>query len=93
MYLEKLTLDLAAEYAPKGISIQCWTPLFVTTKLAKIRKPSFFTPTPATYARAALAQLGYDSHMSPYWPHAIQLAMVNVLPKFLVSKVRCMIWG
>ena len=86
-FLEQLTSCLAAEYAPYGISIQCHNPLFVTTKLAKIRKQSLFVPSPETYAKHAVRQIGYDTIVSPYWPHAMQSALYECLPTFLIAKI------
>ena len=45
--------SLHYELKPKGIDVQVQTPLWVTTKLAKIRKTSLTVPSPAAYAKAA----------------------------------------
>ncbi|OQS04744.1 estradiol 17-beta-dehydrogenase [Thraustotheca clavata] len=75
--LEQFSLGLAGEYASKNIAIQCQTPMFVTSKLSKIRHASFM---------AAVASIGYDTIVSPYWPHALQLYVFSLFPDFLVSK-------
>uniref|UniRef100_A0A6A7FRW9 Short-chain dehydrogenase reductase acting with nad or nadp as acceptor n=2 Tax=Hirondellea gigas TaxID=1518452 RepID=A0A6A7FRW9_9CRUS len=80
-----LSESLNAEYSSKGVHVQCQLPLFVTTKLSKIRKPSFFVCTPAAYARSAVKAIGYESTTSPYWTHKIQLWLLSALPKFLVT--------
>lgn len=85
--IEQLTVSMAYEYAPKGISIQCHIPMFVTTKMSKIRKPTFFTPTPKTYVQSALANVGYETISAPYVPHALQLFVYERLPSSIVSKV------
>lgn len=85
-YVEQLTLCLAAEYASKNVHIQCHVPMFVSTKLAKIRHSSFMVPSPATYARASVAQLGYDTLISPYWPHALQIWLYESVPTWLLAK-------
>merc|ERR1711871_1802519 len=46
--------SLHYELKPKGVDVQVQTPLWVTTKLAKIRKSSLTVPSPATYAKAAI---------------------------------------
>merc|ERR1719461_702892 len=67
-YVAMLTRSLAAEYAHiPGLSFQCQTPLFITTKLAKIRKPSLTTPTPASYAKVGVRAIGYENEVSPFW--------------------------
>ncbi|CAH0489501.1 unnamed protein product [Peronospora farinosa] len=85
-YIEQLTLCLAAEYSAKNVHIQCHVPMFVSTKLAKIRHASFMVPSPATYARASVAHLGYDTLVSPYWPHALQIWLYESAPTWLLSK-------
>jgi 17beta-estradiol 17-dehydrogenase / very-long-chain 3-oxoacyl-CoA reductase len=79
-YIELLTQSLASEYKSKGVHFQCQSPLFVTTKLAKIRRASISTPTPATYAKSAVAHIGYETLVSPYWCHALMLAIGRSLP-------------
>ena len=56
-FIEKFTLALNAEYGPKGISVQCQIPFYVSTKLAKMRK-SFSVPTPDEYAKRAVRFVG-----------------------------------
>ena len=46
------------ELKGKGIHVQCQVPMFVATKLAKIRKSSLFVASPEGYARAAVAAIG-----------------------------------
>ncbi|EQC26527.1 hypothetical protein SDRG_15620 [Saprolegnia diclina VS20] len=85
--IEQYTLGLAGEYAAKNIHIQCQTPMFVTSKLSKIRHASFMVPSPSTYAKAAVANIGYETVTSPYWPHALQLYIFSLFPDFIVSKL------
>lgn len=75
--------SLAAELKPKHIDVQVQTPLFVTTKLAKIKRASLTVPTPAAYAEAAVKAIGYDDAISPYWSHALQLWLMDCLPSSL----------
>lgn len=81
-YVAMMTRSLAAEYAHiPGLHFQCQTPLFITSKLSKIRKPSLSTPTPAAYARIAVRTIGYETEVSPYWAHSLQLAVLHALPQ------------
>lgn len=91
-YVEQLTLCLSDEYRAKNVHIQCHVPMFVSTKLAKIRHASFLVPSPATYARASVAFLGYDTLVSPYWPHALQIWLYENAPTWLMVKVRPAQW-
>jgi len=86
-FVNGLTTSLASEYAGKGVHFQVQVPLFVTTKLAKIRNPSITTPTPEGYARSAVAAIGYESMVSPYWAHALLIWVMNLLPTFVTDKV------
>ena len=86
-YVEQFTTCLAAEYASKGISLQCHIPMFVATKMSKIRRTSLTIPSPTTYAKAAVANIGYETLCSPYWPHALQLYVYERLPEFLIAKI------
>lgn len=80
-YVGMMTRSLAAEYAHlPGLHFQCQTPLFITSKLSKIRKPTITTPTPATYAKVAVRAIGFETEVSPYWAHSLQLAVMNALP-------------
>jgi 17beta-estradiol 17-dehydrogenase / very-long-chain 3-oxoacyl-CoA reductase len=66
-YMEELTLDLAEEYADKGIIFQYQAPGYVTTKIAKIKETSFGIPNPEQYARAGLRSVGLQQATS-IWP-------------------------
>lgn len=86
-YVELFSQGLAAELAPKGIHVQVQTPLYVTTKMAKIRKASFTVPSPEDYVKLAVKQIGYDSVISPHWTHSLQLYFLSLLPEFLALKL------
>jgi len=85
-FIENFSISLNAEYKSRGVSIQSHVSALVATKLAKIRNASLFTPSPGTFARAAVRQIGYAPSVAPYWPHALQLAVVSCLPKRLAAK-------
>ena len=61
--------------------------MLVATKLAKIKKPSLFVPTPSAYAAAAVKAIGFETVISPYWSHAIQVYLLTNLPEWIVSKL------
>ncbi|MEE6499004.1 hypothetical protein FKM82_003278 [Ascaphus truei] len=46
-------------------------PFFVATKMSKIRKPTWDTPSPEAYVRSALNTVGLQSQTNGYLPHAI----------------------
>lgn len=55
--------------------------------MASIRNPSFFTPSPETYARAAVRYIGYEPVCAPYWPHAVQWFLVSIFPERVADKI------
>mmetsp|Transcript_39209 Transcript_39209/g.70739 ORF Transcript_39209/g.70739 Transcript_39209/m.70739 type:complete len:322 (+) Transcript_39209:87-1052(+) len=82
-YVDKLSRCLTAELRPKGIDVQVQTPLFVTTKMAKIRNASLTVPSPEDYVSCAARQIGYDAVISPWWAHSLQLWALSCLPEEL----------
>jgi len=84
-FVEKFSESLDAEYHSDGVHIQCQSPLFVTSKLSKIRKTSLSTPDPQGYVKAAVDQIGGPSICSPYWAHEIQLWIFARLPEFFLT--------
>lgn len=84
-YIEHFTRAMNVEYFDYGVHFQVQTPLFVTTKLAKIQRPSLLVPTPARYARSAVAAIGYEAVISPYWGHALQLFIYSFIPEWFMG--------
>lgn len=86
-FIEKFTLALNAEYGPRGISVQCQIPFYVSTKLAKMRK-SFSVPTPDEYAKRAVKFVGHkEPVVSPYWVHGYMGWVLDHLPTFVVTSI------
>merc|ERR1719463_448244 len=56
-FIEMFSRGLRAELAAYNIDVQVQVPLYVTTKLAKIRKTSLTVPSPAAYARCAASHI------------------------------------
>merc|ERR1712084_137265 len=81
-FIEMFSRGLKSELAAYNIHVQVQAPLFVATKLAKIRKTSLTVPSPQSYARAAVAHIGYEDTVSPYWSHALQLWAQRQLPEW-----------
>jgi 17beta-estradiol 17-dehydrogenase / very-long-chain 3-oxoacyl-CoA reductase len=84
-YVCMLSKALHVELADYGVHVQVQIPLFVTTKLAKIKRSSLFVPTPAVYARAAVACIGYEAEVSPFWGHALQLFILSFIPEWIME--------
>lgn len=79
--------SLAVEYKSKGISVQTQVPLFVVSKLSKIRKASLLVPKAHVFAKAAVAAIGYEYLISPYWAHALQNWVMTLLPAFVLDGI------
>lgn len=87
-YIDQFSRCLYVEYKKSGIDVQCQVPLYVATKMASIKRSSFFVPSTDGYARAGLRWIGYEPRCTPYWPHSILWALVHSLPESIVDAWR-----
>eukprot|EP00887_Chlorella_sp_A99_P005417 scaffold1.g5417.t1 len=95
-YIEALSKSLAQEYRSFGITVQNQAPMFVATKLSKIRRAGLSTlvmgrarldaPFPDAWVRAALRQIGYETSATPFWFHGLQAALVHSVPDWAVNR-------
>lgn len=93
-FVENFTKSLAKEYGDKGLSFQCQSPLYVATsivfpgsKVPPEKRATITTPTPKTYARYAVARIGYDTMTSPYWVHELFMWVSSLLSDSLQGTV------
>jgi len=84
-YVDKFAESLSSEYKSQGIDVQVQNPLYVTSKLSKIRKASLMVPSPSTYARVGVNAIGYESQTSPFFLHAAQLWVMSLLPRSMLD--------
>jgi 17beta-estradiol 17-dehydrogenase / very-long-chain 3-oxoacyl-CoA reductase len=92
-YINEFSSSLHYEYSGSkcDIRVQAQIPLFVTTKLAKIRKARLDVPSPATFAKASVRAMGHEPLISPYWVHALMVFLGSFVPQgLLMTKVRGM---
>nr|CAB3487429.1 unnamed protein product [Digitaria exilis] len=61
--------------------------MLVATKMASIKKPSFFVPSPETYACAAVRYIGYESRCTPYWTHAMVGLLISLVPEPIADRM------
>jgi len=88
-YIDLFSQSLDAELRSKGIHVQAQCPLFVATKMSKIRNPRVDAPSAKTYVRAATSAIGYESLCSPYWCHKLMLWGMSLLPRsFLETQIK-----
>ncbi|KAK9823306.1 hypothetical protein WJX72_001797 [[Myrmecia] bisecta] len=84
-YIDQLSRSLSVEYASSNITIQNQAPLFVATKMSKIRRPTLQAPSPATWVRSAMCHIGYEAVSCPYWVHAVMWNVIAAVPKPLIN--------
>jgi len=84
-YVNNFSQGLYYEYKRHGIHVQASLPGFVATKLSKIRRTSFFVPSATSWARSAVAHIGYEPLSIPYWTHALQVWVASLLPSSIVA--------
>ncbi|XP_062110534.1 very-long-chain 3-oxoacyl-CoA reductase 1-like [Humulus lupulus] len=87
-YIDQFSRCLYVEYKNSGIDVQCQVPLYVATKMASIKRSSFFVPSTDGYARAAMRWIGYEPRCTPYWPHSLLWALANTLPECAIDAWR-----
>lgn len=84
-YVNKFTEDMNREYNRFGIFFQCQIPLFVTSKMSKLRKPSLTVASPEQYAKACKGHFGHPGLLSPFFMHALILLILDFVPLCLVE--------
>jgi len=86
-YVNQFSSSLHYEYAgsSKDIRVQSQTPLYVASKLSKM-KASFTVPTPKAFARASVKQMGRETLISPYPVHALMLWAFSFVPESILLK-------
>jgi 17beta-estradiol 17-dehydrogenase / very-long-chain 3-oxoacyl-CoA reductase len=91
-FINQFSRSLDAETRPMGVRVQDQPPLYVATKMSKIRRARLDAPTPEVWARAAARQIGYGTSLTPYWYHGLMLSLLEALaPAFVINRrVRAM---
>lgn len=84
-YVDVFTKSMQVEFAHTGVSIQNMAPLFVATKMSKIRKARLDAPSATQWANAAVKHIGYETTSSPYWFHALQWYFVAIAPTAVLN--------
>ncbi|KAK4265023.1 hypothetical protein QN277_026128 [Acacia crassicarpa] len=84
-YLWMLSKCIGVEYKSKGIDIQCQVPMFVATKMVKL-KTSLFIPTANDYSKSCMRWFGYkESICVPYIFHSLQCLLLRMVPDSLLN--------
>jgi len=85
-YVEQLSRSLYVEYKHSGIDVQCQIPLYVATKMSKIR-PSFTAPAADQYAKCALGWIGYEPVITPYWVQSVMWFIIRLIPEPIMDSI------
>ena len=72
IFVDYFSRSLQFEYSDKGITIQSVLPVFVTSKLSKINRPTMMVPTPDNYVRHQLRTVGIEARTYGYYAHKMQ---------------------
>ncbi|XP_052865828.1 very-long-chain 3-oxoacyl-CoA reductase [Anopheles cruzii] len=78
-YMDKLSEDLASEYAKHNIVVQSVLPGPVATNMSKIRKSTWMACAPKVFVANAINTLGHTRQTTGYFPHALLELAINLL--------------
>ena len=84
-YLDQLARSLSLEYRSYGISFQNQAPLYVATKMSKIRRPSLTAPSPQAWVNSAVRHIGYEAITTPYWVHGLMWWAISMVPEQFIN--------
>ncbi|KAL3728664.1 hypothetical protein ACJRO7_033273 [Eucalyptus globulus] len=88
-FLDTFSRSISLEYEGQGIDIQCQAPLFVSTKMTKMKSWYLFIPSAEIFSRASVRWIGYDRVCNPYWSHSVQVFMARTLDTITVWGLGC----
>ena len=74
-FVHKFSEDLALEYAPFGVTVQCVLPGFVATNMSRIKRPSMKVPTPTAFVQGQMKTWGLELSSAGYWVHKLQVVL------------------
>lgn len=86
-YVDVMSRALDAECRLYNVRVQCQAPFLIATKLAKIKRTSIDVPSPDTYVKAALHEIGHGTMSIPYWVHHIMYNALWFMPSILSRAV------
>ncbi|XP_011042345.1 PREDICTED: very-long-chain 3-oxoacyl-CoA reductase 1-like isoform X2 [Populus euphratica] len=66
-------------------SVSRQVPLFVATKMTKLKKSLFLVASPEMYAKASIRCIGYEHLSMPLCSHSVQRFILDALPNVLLD--------
>jgi 17beta-estradiol 17-dehydrogenase / very-long-chain 3-oxoacyl-CoA reductase len=76
---------LRPELAVHGIEVVSVGAHFVVSLMSGFKKPSFFVPSAYRFACDALAKVGTQAEIWPYWPHDLLIRTIRCFPRDFIS--------
>jgi len=86
-YVNKFTEEMNREYNDFGIFFQCQIPLFVASKMSKLRRSSMTVASPEQYAKACRSHFGHPGLVSPFFMHAVILLIFEFVPTVILENI------
>jgi len=83
--------DMQLEYRDQGITVMCAAPYYVASNMSKIKKTSWTTPSPSTYSKSVLSQLGLVGVTAGFWSHDLITTGLGLLGPFGSEKMMDML--
>ncbi|CAI7812705.1 unnamed protein product [Closterium sp. NIES-53] len=87
-FVDQFSRSIDMEYASKGIDVQVQAPLFVATKMSKIRHASLTCPSADLYAKHGANWVGQEVRCTPYWAHGVMWGIIYRFPEGLFNIIR-----
>jgi len=78
-FVMQFSKDIQLEYRDQGITVMCTAPYYVASNMSKIKKTSWTTPSPTTYSKAVLSQLGLVKVTAGFWSHDLITMALGLL--------------
>lgn len=72
-FVYKFSEDMALEYAPFGVKVQCVLPAFVATKMSGFRNTSLQIPSTRDFARNQMNSWGLECSSPGWWFHKLEV--------------------
>lgn len=90
-YIEKFSAGLNSECEGSGVNVQCHVPLYIVSKMSKIRKSSMMVPSAEDYAGMVVSNLGKGVVISPHFIQSFLTEVLKLMPSAtLLQRVKAL---
>eukprot|EP00210_Caulerpa_lentillifera_P003692 g3525.t1 len=84
-FVEQFTKSCYLEYKDQGIVFQDQAPLFVATKMSKIRRANLSAPSPEIWVKGAIRKIGTGPLTAGYWVHNFMWMIMSKIPESILN--------